>query len=775
MKTRMMLIIFLLAGLLADRAWALCEVQASPQTYPDGAVLNGNVCDTTGALKISGDIGTVSISSADGAITDGASAAIKATVKDYTNSNPLTTIIVDTNGDPASIGGGTEYTEDAAAAANPVGKMGICRRKDTLSAAEVSADGDNIACNATAKGEMYVKQTDPVPATQSGTWTMQPGNTANTTPWVFSIQQGGNTAAVNASSQLSVNCANCSGSGVSQQDNTGFTPGTTNFVPMGGEVDDTGTTAVTENNAGVARITAQRAVHMNLRNNSGTEIGTSGTPLVVGDGSGAMNVIVDSSALPTGAAADATLTGGTQKAIVRGGAKGGTSAADVTGTASGANHQALDVVIYDTSGNAITSFGGSGGTSSNFGSAFPTPGTAAGFTDGTNMVAGRVVTSAPGTSDAGLVVRPISPASSTIGSAVPTVGVQVTGSDGTNARALATDTSGNVQSNVKQINGVAPSMGNGASGTGTQRVTIANDSTGTVTVTQGTGTNLHVVCDSGCSSSAGFADNGAFTFGTTAINPIGGVFDDTSSNTATENSAAIARITQNKAIHTNLRNASGTEIGTSGNPIRTDPTGTTTQPVNVAQMNGTTITMGNGVAGTGVQRVTLASDSTGTVAATQATAANLNVRPDTSGATGAAPPARANFTGGLGSGATGGFLTGFAVCDSFVNVNVSTPTTTALITGVSGRHVRICGINLVTLAANNVALISGTGATCGTGTTGMNGGTTAASGWNFAANGGLTQGNGLGAVNQTNATGDSVCIVTSAATQLSGRIAYTIY
>jgi hypothetical protein len=669
----------LLTGLTANQAWAICEVQATPQTYPDGAVLNGNVCDTTGALKISGDIGNVSISNADGAITDGVSNTIKATVKDYTNSNPLAVVPVDTNGDPASIGGGTEYTEDAAAAANPVGKMGICRRRDTLTAAEVSADGDNIACNATSKGEIYVKQTDAVPVTDNG-----------------------------------------------------------GSLTVDGTVSISGSVTVT-------------------------------------DGAGALNVIVDSSALPTGAAQDSTLTGGTQKAIVRGGAKGGTSAADVTSTASGANHQAVDVVIYDTSGNAITSFGGSGGTSSSFGSAFPSPGTAVGFTDGTNMVAGRVVTSAPSSGDAGLVVRPISPASSTVGSAVPSVGVQVTGSDGTNARALATDTSGNVQANVKQINGVAPSMGNGASGTGVQRVTIANDSTGTVTVTQGTGTNLHMVCDSGCSSSSGFADNGSFTFGTTAINPIGGVFDDTSPNTATENSAAIARITQNKAIHTNLRNASGTEIGTSGNPIRTDPTGTTTQPVNVAQMNGVTVTMGNGASGTGVQRVTIASDSTGTVAATQATAANLNVRPDTSGATGAAPPSRASFTGGLGSGATGGFLTGFAVCDSFVNVNVSTATTTLLVTGVSGRHVRICGMNLVTLAANNVALISGTGATCGTGTTGMNGGTTAASGWNFAANGGLTQGNGLGTINQTNATGDSVCIVTSAATQLSGRIAYTIY
>lgn len=153
----------------------------------------------------------------------------------------------------------------------------------------------------------------------------------------------------------------------------------------------------------------------------------------------------------------------------------------------------------------------------------------------------------------------------------------------------------------------------------------------------------------------------------------------------------------------------------------------------------------------------------------------LYVMPRSSGSTGAAPPDRASYSAGLGSGATGGFLTGIPVADSFVNVNVSTATTTLLITGVSGRHVRISSISLVTAAANNVALISGTGATCGTGTTGMNGGTTAASGWNFAANGGITQGNGLGTINQTNATGDSVCIVTSAATQLSGRIAYAIY
>jgi len=47
-----------------------------------------------------------------------------------------------------------------------------------------------------------------------------------------------------------------------------------------------------------------------------------------------------------GLALDATLTDGTQKAIVRGGAKGATTAADVTSTAQGADHQGLDVQIY---------------------------------------------------------------------------------------------------------------------------------------------------------------------------------------------------------------------------------------------------------------------------------------------------------------------------------------------------------------------------------------------------------------------------------------------
>lgn len=144
-------------------------------------------------------------------------------------------------------------------------------------------------------------------------------------------------------------------------------------------------------------------------------------------------------------------------------------------------------------------------------------------------------------------------------------------------------------------------------------------------------------------------------------------------------------------------------------------------------------------------------------------------------ATGAAPPANAILAGGLVGGATGGFMGGVPICDTQAVVNISTITTTLIVTGVSGRHVRVCGFSLVTALANNVAFLSGTGATCGVGTAGMSGGTTAASGYNLAANGGIAHGGGVGTVLKTVATGDSVCIITSATTQLSGQLSYVIY
>lgn len=72
-----------------------------------------------------------------------------------------------------------------------------------------------------------------VQASQAGTWTVQPGNTANTTPWLTTISQGGNSAAVNGAGQLSITCANCSGSGASAVDESTFVQGTNSVAPQG--------------------------------------------------------------------------------------------------------------------------------------------------------------------------------------------------------------------------------------------------------------------------------------------------------------------------------------------------------------------------------------------------------------------------------------------------------------------------------------------------------------------------------------------------------------
>lgn len=265
--------------------------------------------------------------------------------------------------------------------------------------------------------------------------------------------------------------------------------------------------------------------------------------------------------------------------------------------------------------------------------------------------------------------------------------------------------------------GVLWSTGNGTAGTGTPRITIASDNTAFAVNNTQQGTA---------------SQNVAQLAGTTT---------DTNSGLKSAGTLRVVIATDQPAL-TNKLLVTPDSVALPAN-----------QSVNVAQMNGVATTMGAGATGTGVQRVNDVASS----------------------ATGAAPPASAIYTGGLGSGATGGFLIGIPICDTFKTVSMTSATTTLMVTGVSGRHVRICSVNLVTAIANNVAMISGTGATCGTGTTGVAGGTTAANGWNFAANGGLTVGSGLGTVMQTTATGDSICIITSAAGPLAGTIAYTIY
>jgi len=92
------------------------------------------------------------------------------------------------------------------------------------------------------------------------------------------------------------------------------------------------------------------------------------------------------------------------------------------------------------------------------------------------------------------------------------------------------------------------------------RWTGAVTGSGDFTVVQPTGTNLHIVCDSGCGGAASFADNSAFTFSTTAVNNMGAVVDDTATNTVTENNAGAPRMSTNRILYGMPTNISGTAL-----------------------------------------------------------------------------------------------------------------------------------------------------------------------------------------------------------------------
>lgn len=106
-------------------------------------------------------------------------------------------------------------------------------------------------------------------------------------------------------------------------------------------------------------------------------------------------------------------------------------------------------------------------------------------------------------------------------------------------------------------------------------------------------------------------------------------------------------------------------------------------------------------------------------------------------------------------------------------IDIVTITTTEITPSLSGAstYYYICSLVLITAAANNVALVDDNSDGCGSPTAGVMGGfASAAEGLNFAANSGLTLGNGTGTVGKAVTANSVLCIITSAAVQLSGSI-----
>jgi len=332
-------------------------------------------------------------------------------------------------------------------------------------------------------------------ATQSGTWTVQPGNTANTTAWL--VTGTGGTFPVTATN-LSTNVNQING----------ITP------LMGNGSTGTGSPRVT-----IASDNTPFSVNATLSAETTKVIGT------VNQGTSPWVAAATLSA-------ETTKVIGTVRNLGNGGAVLDFAGQNATSPANsyliGGQFNTTPTTI--TSGNAsplqldnagnlkvnLAAGAGSGGTSSTFGAAFPATGTAVGMTQGGNMVA-----------------------------------------------------------------------------------------------LSGTSGNLNVQCANCSGSGVSTADEAAFTAGTSLFAGSGGFFQTTATNNAlTNGQQGLWQMTANRAGFVNLRNAAGAEVGTAGAPVRTDPTGTTTQPENVAQINGITPLMGNGATGTGALRVTVANDNT---------------------------------------------------------------------------------------------------------------------------------------------------------------------
>jgi hypothetical protein len=299
--------------------------------------------------------------------------------------------------------------------------------------------------------------------------------------------------------------------------------------------------------------------------------------------------------------------GGAQITTFGGGSGGtqyaeGATAATITGTAlmwEDAGDTLRSVSAAKPLPVAIISGAGSGGTASNFGSADPAAGTAAGFSDGTNMREARVFDADTGAGTQyvlGAVLR-----KSAGGGSVEA---------GTATDPLRTDPTGSTAQPV-------------------------TDNAGSLTVDAPVGTPVFVRLSDGASAIATLPVSAA------------GLPLPTGAATAAKQPAPGTAGTASADVITVQGIASMTALKVDGSAVTQPVSGTVgitaNSSVNVAQIAGTTTATGNGTASAGCQRVTIASDNTAVpVADAPVTSGGLSVSRAVSAASNNATSAKAS-------------------------------------------------------------------------------------------------------------------------------------
>ena len=528
-----------------------------------------------------------------------------------------------------------------------------------------------------------------------------------------------------------------------QTDKTGFTEGSGGMVMMGCDVNDTRGGNVSEDNATVARCTNKG----DLKVSQSASTSASGTLQSSATGNG------NGTSLSTDGMASAVLTvncsscsGGTTvnfegtednsnwTAVTA--VQIGTATLATTTTTSGITFWELPVANFVNLRARISSY--SAGTITITGHTSPMPwnakvvnanllmgGTAADGNSGNKSAQTQrivIATDQPQLTnalkvDGSAVTQPVSAASLPLPSGASTAAKQPAlgtagsaSSDVISVQGIASMTP--VQTDVTKVGGSSVST----AATGVQKVGVVGNGGATVDSTVGAGTAPTNQVVTGC------------------------LYNSTEPSPSNGQALAVqcdSKGRERQVIMDAAGNTRGANVNSSNQlSVSVDNSNVST---NIAQMNGVTVTMGNGASGTGVQRVTLANDGTGVLKQWDGTnTANVDA------------------------------------CASVAHTKVAINQTasTKLISQTSAKTNYICNIVLVVQAAEIVNIVEGTGSTCGTSTAAIMGSTTASQGMSFAANGGFTMVGGNAAVITGSGTNLDLCLTQNGSNRVSGYLDY---
>lgn len=430
-----------------------------------------------------------------------------------------------------------------------------------------------------------------VQSSQSGAWTVNPatagnwalGATGSAVPANASLvgmSQGGNlTALTGTSGNLNVQCANCSGSGVSTADQATFTAGTSLFAGAGGFYQTTATAnALTTGQQGLFQVTANRALFTNLRNASGTELGVAAAPLQVSLANTAANataIKVDGSAVTQPISGTITANLGTLNGAATAANQVLTQAPIAPNTATATKSDLIGIQYNSTQATFTNGQQGSvQGTSR--GAIYVATGADAFAVNATlSAETTKVIGTTRNLGNAGAIIdfagqNASSPANAWLtGCQFNTSPTTITSG---NASPIQCANDGSVLVTVKSALGIAQgaSLGSltGSMVMGSVTTSAPTYTTGTVQpISIDTSGNTRITGSVSCSNCSGSGasgtDQGAFTAGTSVFAPAGGFFQTTAtSNALTNGQWGAWQMTAQRAGFVNLRNASGTEIGT---------------------------------------------------------------------------------------------------------------------------------------------------------------------------------------------------------------------